>query len=283
MALRPNIGIYTQPISFIGLPVVAAPVPLTPLPIAVQIIAAPWREDVALQVPMRWNRCASPSRSRRSGNRISSGMSGRLVNLFQGAASSRRASPCRVVATRSPRAAHEMELASAFSVATVRAIRRRLRKRAPAAGARPSDERRSYVRGWPTSAYASPPSADPPRRTLEFVREEMRAFIHARAAAFPRSLGRFGAIYAACAPRPVGHDVRSGARASRTAAPVSRSAGALTDQARRVVVRFTTVRERAVNAMRSHIATVSRSMRPGPWPARDSCASRRAWKCPGRR
>jgi aspartyl-tRNA(Asn)/glutamyl-tRNA(Gln) amidotransferase subunit A len=48
--LRANIGIYTQPISFIGLPVVAAPVPLEPLPIAVQIIAAPWREDVALQV-----------------------------------------------------------------------------------------------------------------------------------------------------------------------------------------------------------------------------------------
>jgi Asp-tRNA(Asn)/Glu-tRNA(Gln) amidotransferase A subunit family amidase len=50
MALRPNIGIYTQPISFIGLPVVVAPVPLTPLPIGVQIIAAPWREDVALRV-----------------------------------------------------------------------------------------------------------------------------------------------------------------------------------------------------------------------------------------
>jgi aspartyl-tRNA(Asn)/glutamyl-tRNA(Gln) amidotransferase subunit A len=50
MALRPNIGIYTQPISFIGLPVVAAPVPLTPLPIAVQIVAAAWREDVALRV-----------------------------------------------------------------------------------------------------------------------------------------------------------------------------------------------------------------------------------------
>ena len=50
MALRPNIGIYTQPVSFIGLPVVAAPVPLTPLPIAIQIIAAPWREDVALRV-----------------------------------------------------------------------------------------------------------------------------------------------------------------------------------------------------------------------------------------
>jgi aspartyl-tRNA(Asn)/glutamyl-tRNA(Gln) amidotransferase subunit A len=50
MPLRPNIGIFTQPISFIGLPVVAVPVPLEPLPIAIQIIAAPWREDVALRV-----------------------------------------------------------------------------------------------------------------------------------------------------------------------------------------------------------------------------------------
>ena len=50
VALRPNIGIYTQPISFIGLPVVAVPVPLKPMPIGVQIIAAPWREDVALRI-----------------------------------------------------------------------------------------------------------------------------------------------------------------------------------------------------------------------------------------
>jgi AtzE family amidohydrolase len=49
MPVRPNIGIYTQPISFIGLPVVAVPVPLKPLPIGVQIIAAPWREDLALR------------------------------------------------------------------------------------------------------------------------------------------------------------------------------------------------------------------------------------------
>jgi aspartyl-tRNA(Asn)/glutamyl-tRNA(Gln) amidotransferase subunit A len=48
--LRPNIGIFTQPISFIGLPVVAVPVPLRPLPIGVQIITAPWREDVALRI-----------------------------------------------------------------------------------------------------------------------------------------------------------------------------------------------------------------------------------------
>jgi 1-carboxybiuret hydrolase len=50
LPVRANLGLYTQPISFIGLPVVAAPVPLKPLPIAVQIIAAPWREDIALRV-----------------------------------------------------------------------------------------------------------------------------------------------------------------------------------------------------------------------------------------
>jgi 1-carboxybiuret hydrolase len=48
--VRANIGIHTQPISFIGLPVVAVPVPLQPMPIGVQIIAAPWREDIALRV-----------------------------------------------------------------------------------------------------------------------------------------------------------------------------------------------------------------------------------------
>jgi aspartyl-tRNA(Asn)/glutamyl-tRNA(Gln) amidotransferase subunit A len=49
--LRPNIGIFTQPISFAGLPVVAVPVARPGvLPIGVQVIAAPWREDVALRV-----------------------------------------------------------------------------------------------------------------------------------------------------------------------------------------------------------------------------------------
>ncbi len=50
--LRANLGLYTQPISFIGLPVVAVPVPgaLGGLPIGVQVIAAPWREDAALRV-----------------------------------------------------------------------------------------------------------------------------------------------------------------------------------------------------------------------------------------
>ena len=52
MPVRPNIGLFTQPISFIGLPVVTAPVwtEREKLPIGVQIIAAPWREDLALRV-----------------------------------------------------------------------------------------------------------------------------------------------------------------------------------------------------------------------------------------
>ncbi len=49
--LRPNIGVFTQPISFIGLPVVAVPVRPDPgLPLGIQVIAAPWREDLALRV-----------------------------------------------------------------------------------------------------------------------------------------------------------------------------------------------------------------------------------------
>ena len=52
LPVRPNLGIFTQPISFIGLPVVSVPVWLegNQLPIGVQIIAAPWREDIALRV-----------------------------------------------------------------------------------------------------------------------------------------------------------------------------------------------------------------------------------------
>jgi aspartyl-tRNA(Asn)/glutamyl-tRNA(Gln) amidotransferase subunit A len=51
LPVRPSIGIYTQPISFIGLPVVAVPiVPVPPMPIAVQVIARPWREDIALRI-----------------------------------------------------------------------------------------------------------------------------------------------------------------------------------------------------------------------------------------
>ena len=48
-------GVLTQPISFIGLPVVAVPVvlepgPLAGLPIGVQVIAAPWAEATALRI-----------------------------------------------------------------------------------------------------------------------------------------------------------------------------------------------------------------------------------------
>ena len=51
MPVRPNIGLYTQPISFIGLPVIAVPVPTASgLPIGVQIITAPWREDLAFRI-----------------------------------------------------------------------------------------------------------------------------------------------------------------------------------------------------------------------------------------
>jgi AtzE family amidohydrolase len=54
--LRANIGLYTQPISFIGLPVVGVPVPLSPLPIGIQIITAPWREDIGLQIAFELER-----------------------------------------------------------------------------------------------------------------------------------------------------------------------------------------------------------------------------------
>lgn len=52
LPVRPNMGIFTQPISFIGLPVAAVPVwlPAATLPMAVQIIAAPWREDICLRI-----------------------------------------------------------------------------------------------------------------------------------------------------------------------------------------------------------------------------------------
>ncbi len=48
---RPNIGVFTQPLSFIGLPIVAAPVfqPGT-IPTGIQIIAAPYNEAAALRV-----------------------------------------------------------------------------------------------------------------------------------------------------------------------------------------------------------------------------------------
>lgn len=47
---RPNLGILTQPISFIGMPVVVAPLWTdSGMPIGVQLIAPPWREDLCLR------------------------------------------------------------------------------------------------------------------------------------------------------------------------------------------------------------------------------------------
>ncbi len=51
MAARPNVGMFTQPISFVGLPVAAVPIDCgSEMPIGIQIIAAPWREDICLRV-----------------------------------------------------------------------------------------------------------------------------------------------------------------------------------------------------------------------------------------
>lgn len=63
LPLRPNVGVLTQPISFIGLPVVAAPVARKGMPLGVQLIAAPWREDHALRVAAHLQRegvCTAP-------------------------------------------------------------------------------------------------------------------------------------------------------------------------------------------------------------------------------
>ena len=50
--VRPHLGLYTQPITFIGLPVVTVPLKRAPgeLPLGVQIISAPWNELAALKV-----------------------------------------------------------------------------------------------------------------------------------------------------------------------------------------------------------------------------------------
>lgn len=47
---RPNLGVYTQPISFIGLPVLSVPIRTGALPLGVQIIGAPFREAHVLRV-----------------------------------------------------------------------------------------------------------------------------------------------------------------------------------------------------------------------------------------
>ncbi|WP_293919428.1 amidase family protein, partial [Sphingobium sp. UBA5915] len=45
---RANLGLYTQPISFLGLPVVAAPLPVAGLPMGVQLIAAKGRDSALI-------------------------------------------------------------------------------------------------------------------------------------------------------------------------------------------------------------------------------------------
>lgn len=51
LPLRPTLGLLSQPFSCIGLPVVTVPVfGATPLPVGVQLVAAPWREVTPLQV-----------------------------------------------------------------------------------------------------------------------------------------------------------------------------------------------------------------------------------------
>ncbi len=51
LPLRPNPGAFTQPTPCVGLPVAAMPVRLDDgLRLNVQVIAAPWREGLALRV-----------------------------------------------------------------------------------------------------------------------------------------------------------------------------------------------------------------------------------------
>ncbi|PLZ65715.1 AtzE family amidohydrolase, partial [Fischerella thermalis WC344] len=49
--VRPHLGLFTQPLSFIGLPVLSVPIQRTnALPLGVQLIAAPYHEALILQV-----------------------------------------------------------------------------------------------------------------------------------------------------------------------------------------------------------------------------------------
>jgi aspartyl-tRNA(Asn)/glutamyl-tRNA(Gln) amidotransferase subunit A len=49
--VRPHLGLFTQPLSFIGLPVLSVPIQReNNLPLGVQLIAAPYNERMILQV-----------------------------------------------------------------------------------------------------------------------------------------------------------------------------------------------------------------------------------------
>jgi len=66
MLVRPNLGLFTQPITFIGLPVVAAPIQSAAggLPLAVQLVAAPWAERSLLRLARQLEKrgiCSAPA------------------------------------------------------------------------------------------------------------------------------------------------------------------------------------------------------------------------------
>ena len=49
--IRPHLGFYTQPISFIGLPVLSVPIYIPgELPVGVQLIAKPFDEETIFKV-----------------------------------------------------------------------------------------------------------------------------------------------------------------------------------------------------------------------------------------
>jgi AtzE family amidohydrolase len=66
LLVRPSLGLFTQPMSFVGLPVVAAPIQAAagPLPLAVQLIGAPWTEVSLLRLAHHLEQigvCAAPA------------------------------------------------------------------------------------------------------------------------------------------------------------------------------------------------------------------------------
>ena len=66
MPVRPNLGIFTQPFSLIGFPVVAVPIAMEGhrLPLGIQAVAAPWREDFALRVARQLEQAGEIGRDR---------------------------------------------------------------------------------------------------------------------------------------------------------------------------------------------------------------------------
>lgn len=58
LPVRPNLGLLTQPLSSIGLPIAVAPLwCANSLPIGVQLIAPPWREDLCLRAAWALEQC----------------------------------------------------------------------------------------------------------------------------------------------------------------------------------------------------------------------------------